>query len=174
MKSRHFLGAFVVLIIGYFFYIGWVIHQDDKPINTISGQTVAVSEDQVKLQNEVQTLQARVATLEASKPKTVVIDREQECAKQADKYFSQIDLDSDLKRSTYRSHWNIGRQACMLELTVMQTDSRTGETKMVAIADIDITNNKTINNCVVEAPKGDGLSCENSIFLTFQEMLMTQ
>lgn len=174
MKSRHFLSAFVVLIIGYLAYIGWIIHQDNKPINTISEQAVTVSDDQVKLQNEVKTLQARVATLEANKPKTIVINKEQECAKQADKYFSQIDLDNDLKRSTYRSHWNIGRKVCIIEIIAMQTDSRTGETKMVAIADIDITNNKPINNCVVEAPKGDGLSCENSIFLTFQEILMTE
>lgn len=162
-----------VLIVGGASYVGWTVRQVEKPVEVINEQTGTVSEEQAKLENEIKNLQDRITTLEANKPKIVVIDKEQECAKQADKYFSEWQLDSDLTRSTYKSHWNTNLKACIMDITIRRT-TNTGEVEPMAIVNLDITNNKVRNNCVMEAKKGEALSCENSIFLTFREDLMSQ
>lgn len=179
MKNR--INAVLVILLVIFGIAVAGLSIEKKNISTELNQreeTIAqLRNDNAELSNRLyKTMATKIETatkiIQAQK-ETAKIDNEATCKTLADKYFAQMPLDSDLTRSTYRSHWNLSLKACILEVTVNRTDN-TGKVIPMAIAHIDITNGQVRNNCVMEASKGDGLSCESSIFTTFREGLMSQ
>lgn len=98
------------------------------------------------------------------------VNYEEECSKQAERYSQTFSKDSSIY-TTYTSHWNRALNACIMDLVIKDVKSST----VLAIANMNLTNHKVINNCITEKARSvEELGCDSNVFIIKRESLMTQ
>lgn len=153
--------------------------------NSITSELAGKDETIAQLRNENIELSNRLYKAMTTKIDTAAkviqtqkeilkVDSEDQCRATADKYFATVQTTNNgFTRSTYRSHWNTNLKGCLIEITIRETN-KDGSVSMRGVYTYDITHEKQISICATDHPTTNATSCEDSIFVGFQEMYMSQ
>lgn len=178
---KYKINVVLVVLLGIASLVVAGLSIDNKSITT---QLTQKDETIMQLRNDnadlskrlYETMTTKISTsnkVVQTQKQTLSMDSEDQCKTNADKYFTGFESLSSFKRSTYRSHWNTNLKACLIEITMRKTNSD-GSISTGGIISYDLTNDKKIMVCSNEGLTENVTSCSDSIFITFEDLFMSQ